>query len=340
MDLRQLEILRAIVETGSFTGAGDRLRVSQSAISRQILLLEDELQEPVFLRVGRKVRITPTGESLLQLGNRIFQDLKETVAAISDSKESLAGTLRLGGGMTVCLYVFPILLKEIRRLHPNVEINVTAGVSEKFIGYIRTGSADLGLLTLPVGEPDLVTLPVLKEELLLVTAPNHPLSRRRKITPQDLAGEQFVLFETGSNTRRALDRFFLKEQVRPRIVMDTENVEIIKAMVRNGLGITIIPYQAVAREVGSGQFFCSRIEGQELFRETGWVYLRANRVPRMVEEMLAVFDRILPKLRLAPPSQKRPRRAARGEPPRAPVPRQNGRDTAGTALLRGGAART
>ncbi|MBI3941330.1 MAG: LysR family transcriptional regulator [Acidobacteria bacterium] len=301
MDLRQLEILKAIVEAGSFTGAGDRLHVSQSAISRQILLLEQELQEPIFLRVGRKVRITPAGETLLQLSNRVLQDLKETVAVISDSKESLAGTLRLAGGMTVCLYVFPLLLKEFRRVHPNVEINVAAGVSEKFIGSIRTGSADLGLLTLPIEGSDLVTLPALREELLLVTAPHHPLSKKRKISPHDLVHQQFVLFETGSNTRRALDAFFLKEQVHPKIVMDTENVEIIKAMVAAGMGITIIPYQAVAREVRSGRFFCSRIEGHSLFRETGWVYLRSNRVPRMVQEVLALFERILPKLRLEPP---------------------------------------
>lgn len=300
MDLRQLEILKAIVEAGSFTGAGDKLRVSQSAVSRQILLLEQELKEPIFLRVGRRIRITPAGEALLQLSNRVFQDLKETVAVISDSRESLNGTLRLVGGMTVCLYVFPVLLKEFRRVHPNVEINVTAGMSEKFIADIRTGSADLGLLTLPINQPDLVALPVLKEELLLVTAPNHPLSRKRKISSADLVGQQFVLFEIGSNTRRALDAFFVREQIHPRIVMDTENVEIIKAMVRSDLGISVIPYQAVAREVRSGQFFCSRIEGEELFRETGWVYPRSSSVPRMVKEVLEVFNRILPKLRLAP----------------------------------------
>ena len=67
--------------------------------------------------------------------------------------------------------------------------------------------------------------------------------------PQDLVGQPFVLFESGSNTRRAVDEFFMTARIEPQIVMETENVEIIKAMVRNGLGITIIPYQAVARDV-------------------------------------------------------------------------------------------
>ena len=79
MDLRQLEIIRAIADTGSFTAAGEKLHVSQSAISRQILLLEDELGEPVFHRIGRRIRITPAGESLLQLSHRVFQDLQDTV---------------------------------------------------------------------------------------------------------------------------------------------------------------------------------------------------------------------------------------------------------------------
>ena len=87
MDLRQLEVIRAIAETGSFTAAGHRLHVSQSAISRQVILLEEELGEAVFHRVGRKVRITPAGESLLRLSHRVFQDLQDTVAAISETRE-------------------------------------------------------------------------------------------------------------------------------------------------------------------------------------------------------------------------------------------------------------
>ena len=90
MDLRQLEILQAIAETGSFTACGRKLHVSQSAISRQIALLEDELGEPLFLRVGRQVRMTPAAESLVQLGQRVFQDVRDTVGAITDHTSDAA----------------------------------------------------------------------------------------------------------------------------------------------------------------------------------------------------------------------------------------------------------
>jgi DNA-binding transcriptional LysR family regulator len=300
MDLRQLEILQTIAETGSFTACGKRLRVSQSAISRQILLLEQELGEPLFLRIGRQVRMTPAAESLVQLGQRVFQDVRDTVGTITDRTGSLRGTLRLVGGMTVCLYVFPPLLKHLRRVHPQLDVRLTVATAAHSVGEIRAGRVDAGLLTLPVEESDLVTVPALREELLLITMPTHALAGKRRILPADLAGQPFVLFEQGSATRRVIDSFFVTERIKPTIVMDTENVEIIKAMVKTGLGIGIVPYQAIAREVRAGQLFCSRIEGHKLVRETGWAYVRANRVPRMIHELLTAFKAIKGRLQLAP----------------------------------------
>jgi DNA-binding transcriptional LysR family regulator len=300
VDLRQLQIVQAIAETGSFTGAGRKLNVSQSAISRQILLLEEEMNETVFLRVGRKIRITPAGDALVQLSHRVFGDIKETVTLISESQQVVSGTLRLAGGMTVCMYVFPALLQEYRRQHSGVEIKLITGTSQRLLQEIRAGAADVGFITLPVNEPELVTVPAMEEEMLLVAHPSHPLAKKRRIVAQDLAQQPFVLFEAVSNSRRIVDSFFAKEGIEPRIVMETENVEILKALVRSEMGITIIPYQAVAREVRSGQLFCARISGTQMMRHTGWVYQRSNRIPRMLEELFRAYERTLPKLHLSP----------------------------------------
>jgi len=295
MDLRQLEIIRAIADTGSFTGAGEKLHVSQSAISRQILLLEDELGEAVFHRIGRRIRITPAGESLLQLSHRVFQDLQDTVSAISEKQESLGGTMRLVGGMTVCLYVFPALLAEVRRIHPNLDLKITVGSAERSIAMLRSGAGDLGLLTLPVETSDLVSVPVLEEELLLVTYPTHPLAKKKQVLPPDLNKQAFILFETGSITRRLVDEFFTRERIEAEIVMETENVEIIKAMVRHGLGISIIPWQAAAADVKAKQLSYSRIAGHSIQRSTGWLYPKMSRLPRTVSEVIRIFDTLRPR---------------------------------------------
>jgi DNA-binding transcriptional LysR family regulator len=292
MDLRQLEIIRAIADTGSFTAAGEKLHVSQSAISRQILLLEDELGEAVFHRIGRRIRITPAGESLLQLSHRVFQDLQDTVAGISERQESLKGTMRLVGGMTVCLYVFPALLAEVRRTHPSLDLKITVGSADRSVAMLRSGGADLGMVTLPVEAADLVSVPVLQEELLLITYPGHPLAKKRQIHPGDLNKEPFILFEAGSVTRRLVDEFFTRERIEPDVVMETENVEIIKAMVRYGLGISIIPWQAAAADVAAEALFCRRIAGHALRRQTGWIYPKMSRLPRTVAEVIRVFEQI------------------------------------------------
>ena len=228
----------------------------------------------------------------------MFQDVRDTVGAITDRTGELRGTLRLSGGMTVCLYVFPALLKHLRRVHPHLETRLTVAIADRSVEEIRAGRIDAGLLTLPVDQSDLVTVPALREELLLMTTPTHPLARRKKVTPQDLAEEPFVLFEAGSATRRVIDHFFASQNIEPNVVMDTENVEIIKAMVKTGLGISIVPYQAIAREVQARQLFCTQIEGSELYRDTGWVYARANRTPRMIGELLKAFDEVRGRLRL------------------------------------------
>jgi DNA-binding transcriptional LysR family regulator len=309
VDLRQLEILRAVAQTGSFTSAGQQLHLSQSAVSRQILLLEEELKEQLFLRLGRKIRITPAGTTLLGLSERMFEDLERTRASILDNQRSVSGTVRLVGGMTVCLYVFPPLLKAFRKEHPAVEVKLTPGATPRLVRQLRTGGADLGLLTLPIDDPNLVSIPVMREELMLVTAPTHPLAKRRQITPHDLVGQPFVLFEAGSNSRKTIEEFFVREQIAPRVVTETENVEIIKALVMVGMGMAILPYQAVAREVRAGQLFCSRIAGVQLVRETGWVHLRLNRVPRAMQEIMQMFDKIRPRLKLSPGPPPRSRRA-------------------------------
>ena len=301
MDLRQLEIVRRVAETGSFTAAARALNVSQSAVSRQVLQLEDELGEPAFLRLGRKVRLTAAGQSLLDLSRRVLADIQDTTRGIRDEQQSPSGTLHLGGGMTVCLHVFPALLKEFRRRQPRIEVKLTTGATSQLLERLRSGTLDVGLLTLPVDGSDLVQVPAIREELLLVMPPTHRLAKKRRIAPADLHKQTWVLFERGSSTRRVIDDMFRAHDIHPRIVMETENVEILKALTMIGMGLTIVPYQALAREARSGTLRVRRVDGVTMVRETGWVYVRGTRLPRIVQRLFDALRQTVPRLKLAPP---------------------------------------
>ncbi len=290
MEVRQMEMFRAVAEERSFTRAGQRLHVSQSAVSRQVKLLEEELGEMLVHRRGRRVSLTGPGELVLAASNRVLRDLQEVAAQISEARNLHRGTLRIGGGMTVCLYVFPQLLKALARQHEEIGFRVVSGTSEQILGRLRKHDVDLGLLTLPIVAKDLEVIPVLKEEMVVVAGKGHPLTRRRVVEAEELGRYPMILYEAGSNTRKAVDGFFVDAGVAPDVAMETENVEIIKAMVSSGIGVTVIPYSAVAREVRAGRFACSRIRGRHLVRETGWVYLRSDPLPRVAAELLRLFE--------------------------------------------------
>ena len=290
MDLPQLEMFLAVAEEGSFTRAGDRLHVSQSAVSRQVALLERELGGRLFHRDGKRTSLTHAGEILAATASGISRQLADVASQISDVHGLRRGRLRLAGGMSVCMYILPRLLKRYRALHPEVDLRVTSGTSEAVLQKLVSHEVDLALLTLPVLERDMEVVPVLKEEMVAVAAPGHPIVARPTVDPRELARYPLILYEMGSRTREAVENLLREQNVRYEVAMETENAEIIKAMVANGNGITVLSHATVASDVRHRRLAFARLRGRKVYRETGWVYLKSDYRPRAVSEMLRVFE--------------------------------------------------
>jgi len=297
MDLRQLEMFKSVAEEGSFTAAAKKMHVSQSAISRQIKLLEDELGSPLLHRGARGVTLTASGELLLSLAHRLNRDVKDVVAQIAETHDLLRGSLSLAGGMTVCLHVLPRVIRDYHKKYPGVDIKVVTGRNETILALLRGHEVDLALLTLPILDRDLEVIPVLKEEMVVVLAKNHPLAAQRSVDVKTIASYPQILYEEGSNTRRVQNDLFAETGQPLNVTMETENVEITKAMVGAGLGISLIPYAAVAREVRAGSLAITRVRGRRLYRQAGWVYLKSDYVPPPVTAMLDLFESMKPRFR-------------------------------------------
>lgn len=290
MDLPQLEMFLAVAEEGSFTRAGERLHVSQSAVSRQVALLERELGGRLFHRDGRRPSLTHAGELLAAAASSVSRQLADVAGQISDVHGLRRGRLRLAGGMSVCMDILPRLLKRYRALHPDVELRVSSGTSEAVLGKLRSHEVDLALLTLPVLEKDLEVVPVLKEEMVVVAAPGHPLVARPTVDPREVGRYPLILYELGSRTREAIENFLREEKVPFEVAMENENAEIIKAMVANGNGITVLSHATVAADVRHRRLAFARLRGHRVYRETGWVYLKSDYTPRALTEMLRLFE--------------------------------------------------
>ena len=252
MDFQQLRVFRAAARAGGFTRASETLHLSQSTISLHIKRLEEELGSPLFLRNKRRVYLNEAGRLLLQYADRVFQELKNAEMAVQDLNELDRGTIRLGSGATTVTYLLPKILDAHQRRYPEIELVVVTGSSEYLAQSVHQQTLDLAVVMLPV-VPALAIeiLPILREELVFVISNSHPLAAKEWLDPKDVGGVPFISFLQGSTMQNHLDKQFNRVGIQPRIAMELENIEAIKALVRAGLGMAVLPACSVAGSQGA-----------------------------------------------------------------------------------------
>lgn len=280
----------SVADNASFTRASQQLYVAQSAISRKIKLLEEELGEPIFKRVNKKIYITPAGETLLRYARRIFQDIRNAKLEISEIAHLDQGQLRIGAGMLACTYILPPVLEKFKALHPRIELKVITAPTETLLSQLSDNMIELGVLTLPIKHPDLKVVPLITEEMVVVTSPKHAvLSKETRISAEELQNYPLILFPRGARTRDVLDAFFRDAGITPRIVMEAENVALIKPLVKIDLGISIIPLRSVSEELQRGELHSLKIKDFKLARKVGLVFHKSDHLPKMLAELMGLF---------------------------------------------------
>ena len=290
MDFRQLEMFHAVAENSSFTLAGRQLFVAQSAISRKVRLLEEELGEKLFTRVNKRISLTPAGEVMLRYTRRIFQDLRNASLEVADIAQLSHGTIRIGSGMTACMYLLPPIIEKFQTKFPKLEIRIVTGTSDVLIPQIRNSVLDVGVLTLPVHCPDLQVIPFTTEELVLVTSPKHrTFAKRRSVSAEELREFPMILFNPGTSTRRIIDEYFERIGVQPQVVMESESVATIKPMVRINLGVSLLPLRSVANEAKRGELHYLHLRGEKLTRDIGLVVHKSDYKPKTLLQLIDLF---------------------------------------------------
>jgi DNA-binding transcriptional LysR family regulator len=280
----------AVAENSSFTRASQQLYVAQSAISRKIKLLEEELGEPIFKRVNKKIYVTPAGETLLRYARRIFLDMRNAKLEISEIAHLERGQLRVGAGMLACTYIIPPVLEKFKALHPRIDLEVITAPTDALLSKLNDNLIELGVFTLPIKHADLQVIPLITEEMVVVTSPKHPvLSQRSKINAEELQDYPLILFPREARTRNVLDEFFKEVGISPRIIMEAENVALIKPLVKIDLGISIIPLRSVSEELERGELHCLKIKNHRLIRQVGLVYHKSEYIPKMLAELIRLF---------------------------------------------------
>ena len=236
--LRQLEIFVAISRTESVSRASEALSLSQSATSTALSELERQFDLQLFDRVGKSLRINETGQQLLPRAVELLDRAKEIENLLQG--HAGFGHMRIGATLTVGNYLATILIARYLQEHPESRIQLKVHNTSTIVQQIANHELDLGLIEGDCNHADIEVQPWIADELVVFSAPNHPLASQRKVSLEQLLQEDWILREKGSGTRETFDRAFHSHHSKLKIRLELEHTEAIKRAVESGLGIGCI----------------------------------------------------------------------------------------------------
>jgi DNA-binding transcriptional LysR family regulator len=250
MDIRQLETLLRIVETGSFAGAADALSATQSTISARIGALERSLGVVLFDRSSHRARLTPKGQELLKPAREIVALAARVRHQIGDT-QALTGTIRMGVVGLVAQTWLPKLMSAVRERYPAVNVVLDIALTASLVGKLRDGEIELAIVTGPVDEAGIACLPLGQDEFVWMasTALNLPA---QCMTPVELARWPVLGLSSQSHHHPVIERWFREGGAEFKPVISCNTVRVLGDLTLAGLGVSLLPRRSYAAEIAAG----------------------------------------------------------------------------------------
>lgn len=242
LDLHLLVQFVVLARTKNFTRAAEELHLSQSALSRAIQKLEDQLGQPLFERKPREIVLTDLGGLLLDRAKEILKLMEDTFSELSEAGKR--GRVRLGAIPTIAPYFLPTLLASFAKKHPEISVIVQEDTTDMLIKRCSHGEIDLALLALPVITRQLDIEPLFDEELLLLLPLGHPLEAEKKITAESVDGYPFVMLNEAHCLSENIASFCRKQSVQPVTIERTSQLATVQELVSLNHGVSIVPEMA------------------------------------------------------------------------------------------------
>lgn len=249
MELRQLKTFQTVAQVMSFNRAADILHYSQSAVSAQIALLEEELGVKLFNRLGRKICLTEAGRLLVGYSQKLLAIEQETLSKVSGTEEP-QGVLSIRIPQSICTYLLPSVLCRFQSRYPKIGFDFSTCAYEALINELKTGVTDLAfLLADTVPFPELVSEVLGHERLVVVASPVHPLAALTSMQLRDFADQTILLPKHDCSYKMVFQQALSKEQVAPARFIELNGIEAIKQCVFRGLGVAMFPLMAIQDEL-------------------------------------------------------------------------------------------
>ncbi len=252
MEITQLEFFLKVVEEGSFSKAAERVYRTQPAVSTAIKRLEEEVGVPVFDRSQKTPTLTDAGEIIYDYAQRIIALRDQAREVVSELRALERGRVRIGANESTSLYFLPDLILKFRQEHPRVKVEIFRHPSERLPREVLDRNIDFALMAFEPTDTDLEAFPVLKDELVLITSPEHPLAGRDSVSVKDLGRESFLAHNVKAASRKKVIETFAAQHTPLNISLELATIETIKRFVQKQVGIAFVPRMCVEEELERG----------------------------------------------------------------------------------------
>lgn len=284
MRLTQLRSFHAVARVGGFTAAAKLLHISQPTVTTQVRFLEETYGIELFYRRGHKVTLTPLGEQLYGVAQKIFTLESEIVHMLEDSGELKSGHLRVGA---VGPFHVTEMLAEFNQRFPAMQVSVRVGNSEAVLETLVGYQTDVAVLAHFTDDPRFHFVPYRRHPVVLFVHRSHRFAGRKSIRIAELQGEGMILREVGSTTRKALADALEKAGVTPRILMEIGSREAIREAVIKGVGIGAV---SEIEYVPNPEICMVRVSDANIFTHANVVCLKERRGARLVKAFFGIVE--------------------------------------------------
>lgn len=289
ISLHSLMVFHKVAEKRSFTRAAKALAISQPAVTKHVKNLELTMGISLIDRDQRNFTLSDVGRALFRITRKISSHLVEVEGLFTELEREHVGELRIGTTEAYATCLFPDLLSDFKAAYPFVRITFNLGTSEEVERSLLTYKSDLGLVGIAKRSPKFVSVSLLREDLVVITHPSHPLANSEVISLKETTGYPFILRGKGSTTRRIVREAFDSLGVYPDTLMEAASSEFIKEWVTRGKSISIVARTTVAEEERTGLIKTIPLL-DDLYIDVAFVYLKEGKSEPPIKSIKAFIN--------------------------------------------------
>ena len=285
MDFDQLEIFLEVARLSSFSRAAEKRFRTQPAISSQIRALEEEVGARLLDRSGGRVSLTAAGKLFFKYAEDTLEQRKVILNAIAETERVPRGEIVVGANEGTCLHILPEVFAQFKRDYPDVAVNIKRADYAKILESIVENQVDFGVVSLPVNDNRLQCVLIHRDELVVITPPGHPLSRKKAATVGEIAAYPLVVPKLG-HTRDALEALFYERQLKPRVAMELDSSELLKRFVAANVGVGFIAKSNIQEDIRANALAAVGLADAQIRRDLALVFRKDRTLSRAAKAFM------------------------------------------------------